>query len=226
MRRSKNKRMSPEIVIFFTIITSIIVISYSISRYKTTVALPNSIEGAKWDVQLNTNYNDYVLFENSKENEQDFTITVKSESDVSTKYDLEIKGLQKQYKAKIEQDDYAVGYSLLGDILKIESDQDTITFDTNQENQSVTANGTEYYMEKYTTSGNTQIEITNKNLDKSILSILVDKDGQSDVIFKNCKEFLDYGKHEEKYNLKISTEANELPAECDLKVYALFEQID
>ena len=89
----KNKKTSLEIIIFFTIITSAIVLTLSMSRYKTTVALPNSIEGAKWDVKLNTNYNDYVLFENSKENEQDFKITVKSESEVSTKYDLGIKGM-------------------------------------------------------------------------------------------------------------------------------------
>ena len=222
----KNKTTSLEIIIFFTIITSVIVLTLSMSRYKTTVALPNSIEGAKWDVQLNTNYNDYVLFENGKENENDFTITVKSESEVSTKYDLEIKGMFKQYKAKIEQDDYAIGYSFSEEILKIEIGQDTMFFDTSKENQNITVNGIEYYMEKYTTTGNTQINIINKSLDKAILNILVDKDGQSEAIFRNCKEFLDYGKHEDIYNLKISTGAEELPAECDIKVYAIFEQID
>ena len=222
----KNKTTSLEIIIFFTIITSVIVLTLSMSRYKTTVALPNSIEGAKWDVQLNTNYNDYVLFENGKENENDFTITVKSESEVSTKYDLEIKGMFKQYKAKIEQDDYAIGYSFSEEILKIEIGQDTMFFDTSKENQNITVNGIEYYMEKCTTTGNTQINIINKSLDKAILNILVDKDGQSEAIFRNCKEFLDYGKHEDIYNLKISTGAEELPAECNIKVYAIFEQID
>ena len=81
-------------------------------------------------------------------------------------------------------------------------------------------------MEKCTTTGNTQINIINKSLDKAILNILVDKDGQSEAIFRNCKEFLDYGKHEDIYNLKISTGAEELPAECNIKVYAIFEQID
>lgn len=222
----KNKKTSLEIIIFFTIITSAIVLTLSMSRYKTTVALPNSIEGAKWDVKLNTNYNDYVLFENSKENEQDFKITVKSESEVSTKYDLGIKGMYKQYKAKIEKDDYAIGYSFSEDILKIEIGKDTMSFDTSKENQNITVDGNEYYMEKYTTAGSTQINITNKTSEKNIVSFTIDKDEQIEVILRNCKEFLDYGKHEDIYNLKISTEAEELPAECDIKVYAIFEQID
>lgn len=226
MRKTKKPKTSPEIIIFFTIITSIIVISISISRYKTTVALPNSIEGAKWDIQLNTNYNDYVLFENNKENQQEFTITVKSESEVSTKYDLEIKGLYKQYKAKIEKEDYTLGYSFNENMLNIETNGDNITFNLDKNNQSITVSETEYYMEKYTTGGNTEINITNKTLDKSIVNILINKDEQIDVILKNCKEFWDCGKHEDEYNLRISTDANILPAECNIKVYALFEQID
>ena len=87
-----NQIQSPKSIIFFTIITSIIVISFSISRYQTTLASQETGRVAKWNIELNTDYNDYILFENNKENEQNFTVKVKSESEVSSKYDLKING--------------------------------------------------------------------------------------------------------------------------------------
>lgn len=226
MNRIKNRKILPEIIIFFTIITSIIVISSSLARYKETIALPNSIEGARWDVKLSTNYNDYVLFENNKENKEEFTITVTSKSDVSSKYDLDIKGLYKEYKANIKKDNYSVGYSIKENMLNIEANGNEMTFDLNKDSQNITVNETEYYMEKHITTGNTEINIINQTLDKAVVSIFIDKTGQIEAILKNCVEFLSYGEHKDTYNLIISTDADILPAECNIKVYALFEQID
>ena len=222
-----NQIQSPKSIIFFTIITSIIVISFSISRYQTTLASQETGRVAKWNIELNTDYNDYILFENNKENEQNFTVKVKSESEVSSKYDLKINGLYKEYTVKIEKDDYSVSYNFDGNILNIEANNNTIEFDMNKEKQNITINGTDYYMEKYTVTGNTQINITNKTLEKDIISFLIDKDEQIEVIFKNCVEFLSYGKHEDIYNLRISTNSDtSLPPECNIKICALFEQID
>ena len=222
----RHKTISPKTIIFFTTITSIIVISFSISRYQTTLASQETGRVAKWDIELNTDYNDYILFENNKENEQNFTLKVKSESEVSSKYDLKINGLHKKYKVKIEKDYYSVAYNFDGNILNVETNNNTIKFDMDKENQSINVNGTDYYIEKYTTTGGTQINITNKTLGKDVVSFLIDKDEQIEVIFKNCVEFLSYGKHEDIYNLRISTNAEILPPECNIKVYALFEQID
>lgn len=224
--RKKSKTLSPEIIIFFTIITSIIVISFSLSKYQTTLASTDTGKVAKWNIELNTDSNDYILFENNKENEQKITIKVKSESEVSSKYDLEIKGLNKEYKAKIGKDNYTIGYNFDGSTLNFEENDNAMTFDIERESQSVIVNESEYYMEKYTVSNNTQINITNKTLEKEIASFSIDKDKKIDMILKNCVEFLSYGKHEDIYNLKISTNAEILPPECNIKVYALFEQID
>jgi len=225
-KHKKIKAPSIRIIIFFTLITSIIVVTFSISKYASMSASQDTGKVAKWDITLSTNYNEYILFENNKENEHDFTITVKSQSEVSSKYDMEIEGLYKEYNAKLEKGNYSVGYSFNNNILNIKNNNDEIAFDISSNNQTVTANGNNYYMEKYTVAGNNHIAITNTTSNKGVLDFTIYSDNKVKVIYRNCVEFLSHGKHEDIYNFKVSTSSTEMPPECNIKIYALFEQID
>ena len=165
----KNKAIKipkARIIVFLTLITTVIAISFSISKFETAKASQSSGQVAKWDIELNTDYNSYVLFENGKANSKDFTITVKSESEVSSKYDLEVDGLYKQYNAVIQQNEYKVGYSFNNNNLNIQYGDDEMTFDITNSEQSVEVNGKIYRMEKQTSIGKTQLIITNENANK------------------------------------------------------------
>lgn len=226
-KKHKNIKMpSAKVIIFFTLITSIIVITFSISKYESIIASKYSGSVAKWDISLNTNYNDYILFENNKENEHDFMVTVKSESEVSSKYDIEIQGLHKKYNAKLERGDYSVGYSINNNSLNIKNNNDEVSFDISKNTQLSICNGNNYSMEKYETTDNTHISIKNLTSNKCILDFTIYSNNEMKVIFKNCVEFLTPGKHEDNYNFRVSTISTEIPSACNIKLCALFEQID
>ena len=231
MRKShkKNKAIKipkARINVFLTLITTVIAISFSISKFVTAKASQSSGQVAKWDIELNTDYNSYVLFENGKANSKDFTITVKSESEVSSKYDLEVDGLYKQYNAVIQQNEYKVGYSFNNNNLNIQYGDDEMTFDITNSEQSVEVNGKSYRMEKQTSIGKTQLMITNENANKEIVELSINNDNEIKIIYKNCKEYIDSGKHEDIYNFNINTSSTELPKVCNIMIYSLFEQLD
>lgn len=227
--RKKIKLPSPRTAIFFTLITTIIVVAFSISKYESILASNDTAKVAKWNISLDTGENDYILFENNQANEKEFTLTIKSESEVSSKYDLELEGIYKNYNVKLRNDsnNYSVNYSFNNDTLNITNGSDEIAFNLSNSAETKTVNGNDYRMEKYTGVGTTNITIENRTTNKMVLKFTIDdSENKAKVIFGNCMEFVTPGKHEDIYKLNISTEAMDMPAGCDIKVYALFEQID
>lgn len=229
-RRYKKKRTkkmpSVKTIMFFTLITSIIVVTFSISKYETMVAGRDGGQVAKWDINLSTNYNDYILFENNTANEQSFTVTVKSESEVTSKYDMQFKGLYKEYNVSLEKGDYCVEYCFNENTLNIKNGLDEMTFDTSKSDENIMVNENNYYMEKRTIGLSTYINIINTTTNKNVIDFTINSSNEMEVIFRNCVENLSYGSHEDIYFFKISTIAKEIPPECNIKIYALFEQIN
>lgn len=226
--RKKIKMPSPKALIFFTLITTIVVVAFSISKYESKLASEDNAKVAKWNISLDKGYNDYILFENNQANNQEFTLTINSESEVSSKYDIELEGLYKNYNIGLKNDsnNYSVNYSFNNDTLNIKNGNDEIVFNLSNSNETITVNGNNYYMEKYTVAGTTHINIENRTSSKRVLSFTINSKDKVKVIFGNCMEFVKPGKHEDTYKLDISTTAIDMPSECDIKVYALFEQID
>lgn len=228
-KKHKNIEMpSSKTIIFLVLITTIIAVTFSISKYESILASKDTAKVAKWNISLDTGEKDYILFENNQANEKELTLTIKSESEVSSKYDLELEGLYKNYNIKLRNDssNYSVDYSFNNDVLNIKNGNDEISFNLNNNDETINVNGNDYYMGKYTVAGTTHISIENKTSNKIVLKFTINSENKVKVIFGNCMEFVRPGKHEDIYKLNISTEAMDMPSECDIKVYALFEQID
>jgi len=231
MRRTYKKSKKIKVsktrnMIIFTFVTSIIVLSLSLSKFESMRSGTSTGRVAKWDIKLSSNYNSYTLFENNQANSQDYTLTIESESEVSSKYDLEVDGLYKVYSVRLARDGYSVGYSFNNDTLSIQKNNDEILFNTTSSNQTVEVNGHNYKMEKTTSLGKTYFVISNESENKEILELITDSNNGLKAVYKNCREYISAGKYEDTYNLRISTAASELPKECNIKLYALFEQID
>ncbi len=220
------KMPSSKAIIFFTLVTTVIAITFSISRYKTIQNNKEAASVAKWNISLNTNYNEYVLFQNNHENKHNFVVTIKSESEVSSKYDIEIQGLHKKYNAKLEKGNYSVGYSFNDNILNIKNGNDEISFDISNNEQTAISNDKNYSMIKSEIAGNTYISIKNETSNKDILDFTISSNDEIKVIYRNCMERLTPGKHEDEYNFEVSTISTEMPPESNITLHALFEQID
>ena len=225
-KHKKEQIPSSKIIVFLVLVTSVVVITFSISKFETMLKSQTSATVAKWNIDLTTNNNEDVIFENNATNEQSFILKIKSESEVSSKYDIQIQGIYTVYNMKLANDTYDVGYEFSDDKLVINTNNDEIIFDINANSQDIICNENKYHMEKSNSNKEEYITIKNETLNKDIIDFKISNTKEMQVVYKNCMEFIKSGEHEDTYNLTVSTNAKELPAESSMKIHALFEQID
>ena len=195
------------------------------SKYRSVVSSTSSARIAKWDNQLEIVGSDSFVLENEEVNQESIYFNVMSDSEVASRYDINVQNVFKNIELTLENDIYTCSCLVSEEMITISFQGKSANFYLNQSLQTTVVDGVTMTFSSMVKDNIQVMEISNDSNDLS-LSVYLKSDNSVDVIFKNFGLVAAGENVTVPHTLSLKTSAVELPSVREIYLFATFEQVD
>ena len=220
----KSFNLKTKTIICFLLIAVVLSNFFSLAKYHTTVTGISIANIAKWNNNIELVSDSDIILNNNEENNQTLAFNLLSNSEVNSKYDININHIPFNIKTTLSNTLNSGSVFVDGTNITVGFDSVEETFIIPSTNTTSSSNGITLTSTITASSKVLLLEKTNENM--KIKVEINDNDG---LINANYMYFgtVNYGANQTVlHSLNFSTQAVQLPGINELELYATFEQLD
>lgn len=225
----QKKKLSIDKIMFLVLITTIIALHFSVSKYRTISRKESTASVAKWNNGLELIDTESIILTNGSENSENVRFNVTSNSDVTSDCDIVFRNVPKEIgiildnginKCKCDIDDESITV-----FFKLNNVEEIATFNISDNNKVINTANCEIWMTTENTSKGKVISFKN-NLNDLAIRAEIENGKNPTIVFEKFNKFVAGTNKNIEHTATFSTKEQNIPDISEIELYASFEQID
>lgn len=203
----------------------IVVTSVTVSKYQNVLSGESNTNVAKWSNKIELVDTDSIIFNSGEDNIKSIHFNLKSDSDVSSKYDINVQNVPKYIELNLENNETSIKCLVDTNTITVTFYNQELSFDLSKDNEEKSITGGTVHMTIQNDASQKNVFFTN-SLNSSTLHVTIPKDDPKvDMIFGDFGK-IEYGNKSIEHIITLKANSDNLPNIAEMNLSATFEQID